>query len=97
MIEDIFKPNQRMLIIQGLYRDPDYRVSSDMLQRLLRQFGHSCGIAEVNDLVAELECAGYLTTERLAGMVIAKLTRSGLDVAEGSVIAPGIDRPPLEP
>lgn len=96
MKEDIFKPNQRMLILQGLYKDTDYRVSSEMLQRLLKVFGHGIGIAEVNEILANLEARGYVTLERLTeGLIVAKLTRAGLDVAEGTVQVTDIDRPPL--
>jgi hypothetical protein len=95
--DNIYTPNQRMLILQALYKDADYRLNTEMLQRLLRTFGHSCGIVEVNALVGYLERRGYLSCERLEnGMVIAKLTRAGQDVAEGNVIAEGIDRPPVE-
>lgn len=97
METNIFAPNQRMLVLQALYKDADYRLNTEMLQRLLKAFGHSCGLTEVNTLVGHLERRGYLTTDRLAnGMVIAKLTRAGQDVAEGNVIAEGIDRPPVE-
>jgi len=95
--DDIFKPNQRMLILQGLYKDTDYRVSSEMLQRLLKVFGHGIGITEVNAILANLEARGYVSLERLTeGLIIAKLTRAGLDVAEGTVQVVDIDRPPLE-
>lgn len=95
-MENIFAPNQRIIILQGLLRDPAYSLSNEMLQRLLRQYGHTCALVEVNVLVNWLEQGGYVTTERLAnGLVIAKLTRPGIDVASGSLRAAGID-PPLQ-
>lgn len=96
-MQNIFLPNQRMLILQALIKDADYRLNTEMLQRLLKVYGHSCGLSEVNALVSHLERRGYVATERLEnGMVIAKLTRPGQDVAEGNVVAEGIDRPPVE-
>ena len=93
-MENIFSPNQRIIILQGLQRDPAYRLSTDMLQRLLHSYGHTMGIADVNDQVNWLERRGYLKAERLAkGLVIAELCRPGVDVALGSVRAEGIDPP----
>lgn len=97
MDNNIFAPNQRMLVLQALYKDADYRLNTEMLQRLLKSFGHSCGLTEVNALVGHLERRGFVACERLEnGMVIAKLTRAGQDLAEGNTTADGIDRPPVE-
>jgi hypothetical protein len=91
---NIFEPNQRIIILQGLLKDPAYSLSNEMLQRLLRQYGHTCSLMDVNTLVNWLEQGGYLTTERLEnGLVIAKLARPGIDVASGFLRAAGIDAP----
>jgi len=88
--------NQRMLVLRALYKDSDYTLSTDMLQRFLRHFGHGLGIGEINQLVSHLEKRDYVSVERLGEVVIVKLTRAGQDVAEGNVTADGIDRPSLE-
>lgn len=93
-MENIFEPNQRIVVLQGLLRDPAYSLSNEMLQRLLKAYGHTCGIADVNSLINWLERRGYVKAERLEnGLVVATLTRPGMDVAQGLVRAEGIDSP----
>ena len=96
-MENIFLPNQRILILQGLEKDAGRTLSNEMLQRLLKSYGHTVSLADVNTLVNWLERRGYVRTERLAdkALVLAKLTRPGLDVALGLLRADGID-PPFE-
>lgn len=96
-MENIFLPNQRILILQGLEKDAGRTLSNEMLQRLLKSYGHTVSLSDVNVLVNWLEVRGYVRTERLAdkALVLAKLTRPGLDVACGLLRADGID-PPFE-
>ena len=96
-MENIFLPNQRILILQGLEKDAGRTLSNEMLQRLLKSYGHTVSLSDVNVLVNWLEVRGYVRTERLAdkALVLAKLTRPGLDVALGLLRADGID-PPFE-
>ncbi|WP_427193666.1 hypothetical protein KP615_09690 [Treponema denticola] len=94
-MENIFLPNQRILILQGLEKDAGRTLSNEMLQRLLRSYGHSVSLQDVNSLISWLERRGYITTERLAdkALVLATVTRAGLDVALGYTRADGIDPP----
>ncbi len=93
-MKDIFCPNQRIIILQGLEQDADYSLSNEMLQRLLKMYGHSLGIDEVNSRIDWLAEKGLLTKEEIGnGIRVAKLTRAGLDVAKGLVRIEGVDRP----
>jgi Fe2+ or Zn2+ uptake regulation protein len=96
-VDNIFLPNQRIIVLQGLEKDPGRSMSNALLQRLLRTYGHNCGIAEVNRQINWLEQRGYVTTDRLAdsGLVIVEILRPGIEVATGLVRAEGID-PPLQ-
>lgn len=96
-MENIFLPNQRILILQGLEKDGGRTLSNEMLQRLLKSYGHTVSLQEVNALVNWLEIRGYVSTERLAdkALVLVTLNRPGLDVALGYTRADGID-PPFE-
>jgi hypothetical protein len=95
-VDNIFLPNQRIIVLQGLERDAGRTLSNEMLQRLLRSYGHNCGIADVNRIINWLEQRGYVKTSRLENsvMVIVEILRPGIDVAAGFVRAEGID-PPL--
>ena len=94
-MEHIFLPNQRIIILQGLEKDASRTLSNEMLQRLLKTYGHTVSLADVNTLINWLEVRGYVTAERLSdkGLVLAHLTRTGLDVALGYCRADGIDPP----
>lgn len=94
-METIFTPSQRILILRGLLGDAGHNLSNEMIQRMLRDYGHSLGIADVNELINWLEQRGYVKTRRLGneGLVITTITRPGLEVAEGYVKAEGIDSP----
>lgn len=94
-MENIFLPNQRILILQGLEKDAGRTLSNEMLQRLLRSYGHSVSLQDVNSLISWLERRGYITTERLSdkALVLVTVTRAGLDVALGYTRADGIDPP----
>jgi len=93
-MENIFHPNQRLVILQGLQRDPAYSLSNEMLQRLLKSYGHTVTLSDVNTQLTWLEKRGYLTTERLEnGLVIAKLQNPGFEIATGTMRVDGIDAP----
>ena len=94
-MENIFLPNQRIIVLQGLEKDAGRTLSNEMIQRLLKTYGHTVSLTEVNALISWLERRGYITTERLAdkALVLATVTRAGLDVALGYSRADGIDPP----
>lgn len=94
-MDNIFLPNQRILILQGLEKDSGRTLSNEMLQRLLKSYGHTLSLQDVNALIAWLEQRGYVSTERLgeAALILVHLSRAGLDVALGYTRAEGIDPP----
>ena len=93
---DIFGPNQRLIMLQGMENDNEYALSNDMLQRLLTAYRHKVGLSHVNEQVAWLEAHQLVTTEELEnGIVIAKLTPLGLDVSRGLTRVEGVERPKL--
>lgn len=94
-MENIFLPNQRSIILQGLEKDASRTLSNEMLQRLLKTYGHTVSLADVNALINWLEVRGYVTAERLSdkGLVLAHLTRAGVDVTLGYCRVDGIEPP----
>lgn len=79
----------------GLEKDAARTLSNEMLQRLLKSYGHTVSLKNVNGIVNWLEVRGYVTTERLEdkALILVTLARPGLDVALGNVRADGIDAP----
>lgn len=94
-MEHIFLPNQRIIVLQGLEKDAGRTLSNELIQRLLKSYGHTVSLAEVNALINWLEVRGYVKAERLSdkALVLATVTRAGLDVALGYSRADGIDPP----
>ena len=97
-MDNIFLPNQRIIILQGLEKDAGRTLSNEMLQRLLKTYGHSVSLADVNSLIGWLEVRGYVSAERLSdkALILVTLTRAGLDIALGYSRADGIDSPITE-
>lgn len=97
MRETIFTPNQRIIMLQGLEQDAGRCLSNEMIQRLLRGYGHSLSLSQVNSQIEWLECRGYIYTERLSdkALILVHLNRAGIDAALGNVRVEGID-PPIE-
>jgi len=98
MPDHIFLPLRRIIILQGIEREAGRELSNEMIQRLLKAHCHSCPIAEVNEQIAWLENRGYVRAARMGdgGLVNARITRAGIDVAKGYARAEGIDPPPEE-
>ncbi len=96
-MDTIFSTNQRIIILQGLEKDAGHSLSNEMIQRLLREYGHSVGTSDVNEQINWLEQRGYVSTNRLgkSPLVIVKILKPGIEVAKGFIRAEGID-PPLE-
>ena len=96
-MKEIFEPNQRIIMLQGMEHDNDYSLSNEMLQRLLVIYGHGVGIDQVNEQIRWLERRNLVTVETLAsGICVAKLTRLGIDIARGHARMEGVDRPTPE-
>lgn len=101
MKASIFVSMQRILILQGLERDPGRSLSAEMLQRLLRAYGQSLSLVDVVSMLRELEVRGLVRLEQLREdtrsdhLYIATITRAGIDVALGFSRVEGID-PPIE-
>jgi Fe2+ or Zn2+ uptake regulation protein len=95
---NIFLSLQRIVILQGIEGAPGRELSNEMIQRLLKEQCHRCSIAEVNEQINWLENRGYVKAARMgeSGFINVRITRPGIDVAQGNARAEGIDPPPEE-
>jgi Fe2+ or Zn2+ uptake regulation protein len=91
--QDLKTELRRLTILQLLQLDPDYSINDAMLQQLLHYRGQGASVAMVQADLAWLEQLGLLTTRDLPGCIVAVLRSSGIDVALGTAIVPGIARP----
>ena len=91
-VKDIFIGNQRIIILQGI--EKNITLSNEMAQRLLRLYGHSLPLENVNAICLWLEQRGLVTIERLdPNLLTMKLTKHGQEVALGYAREDGVDLP----
>ncbi len=96
-LDNVFSPNRRIIILQFLQGDNDYSLNNGMLQKVLIEFGHGVSLEDTNKEITWLEEKGLVTVETLSKtMTLVKLTRKGLDVAEGHARIDGVERPAPE-
>jgi Fe2+ or Zn2+ uptake regulation protein len=98
MMGNIFLPSQRGVILRGIEQSPGRELSNGLIQRLLKENGHRCSLAEVNEQINWLENRGYVKAVRLgdSAFILIHITRPGIEVAAGLARADGIDPPPEE-
>lgn len=91
-MRDIFEGNKRIITLQGIERE--ITLSNEMAQRLLRLYGHTLSLEEVNAVCLWLERRNLVSIERLSESIfVMSLTRHGADVARGHAREDGVDLP----
>jgi hypothetical protein len=85
--------DRRLVILRLLERTPCYSANESLLDLALEDFGHRASRDQVRGDLAWLAEQELVTTEEIAGVMIALATRRGLDVARGKAIVPGVRRP----
>ena len=90
---DIVIEDQRLAVLQALEQDPDYSHNEHVLGRVLQAVGHGISSDLLRTHLSWLAEQGLITTDDRAGLVVAKLTRRGEDVALGRSRVPGVARP----
>lgn len=93
---DLEKSHRRRIILDSLRQDPDYSINESMLRSILREFGFSVSRDLMKTEMAWLVEQGLITTKEIGGILVAKLTNRGEDVATGVVVVPGVARPEPE-
>ena len=93
-MKDIFAPNQRMIMLQVMKGDNDYSLNNGILQKVLIEFGHGVSLDKTDQEIDWLKEQGLITVEDLNDhLKVAKLTRKGLDIANGHDQIEGVERP----
>mgnify|MGYP001146356074 CR=1 FL=1 len=93
-LRQLMDEDRRLCILSLLSAQPDYQLNNGLLVRSLQSLGHGVSHDAMNGLLAWLEEQGLVTVEPInSGLKIARITRRGLDVAEGRALVPGVRRP----
>jgi len=90
---EIVAADIRLCILQALAEDADYAQNEHVLDAVLTSLGHSLPAAQLGAQVAWLEEQGLVATDEVAGVLIVRVTRRGVDVAAGRARVPGVRRP----
>lgn len=90
---DLCRQDRRLVILRLLAQDADYSHNEYVLQGALKTMGHSVSQDKLRSELNWLAEQELLATDDSPGIIIAKLTRRGLDVAEGAATVPGVKRP----
>ncbi|MGE4545828.1 MAG: hypothetical protein AB7D06_17185 [Pedobacter sp.] len=90
---DIVIADIRLIILRTLAEDQGYSMNESVLQEVLGMFGHAVSRDRVKTELRWLEEQGLVTVENVVGIMVAKLTPRGADVASGAAKVDGVKRP----
>lgn len=85
--------NLRLVVVTALSQDAGYEHNETVLHSIVDQFGHNVSRDRLRTELAWLAEQGLVSLREVAGYQVARLTGRGVDVAEGNVIVPGVQRP----
>jgi len=88
--------DRRLLVLRVLADSTGYQTNEFTLEAMLEELAHQVSNDRLRQDLAWLADAGLITTSMAGGVTLAKLTRSGLDVARGKAVVPGVKRPQPE-
>jgi Fe2+ or Zn2+ uptake regulation protein len=84
---------RRLTLLQALEHAAQYRASAALLHRYLEHVGQAVSADLLATELQWLAEQGLLELQAAPGGQVATLTTRGLDVATGTVVAPGVARP----
>lgn len=86
----------RRVVLDLLEQAAGHDLNADMIRLGLAQFGHHPSADQLETELSWLSEQGYLSVEKRGyGILVAKLTRRGADVAKGRAVVPGVGEPPI--
>jgi hypothetical protein len=94
--EKITQQDRRLVLLKLLTQDADYACNEYILREAIKPFGHKLSSDLLRSELNWLGEQGLLVVSDVSGVVVAKLTQRGKDVADGCVVVPGVKRPEPE-
>lgn len=85
--------NRRLCILKTLEELPDYRANESLLHQMVEEFAFTASRDQIRSDLAWLAEQALIESSELAGVMLAKITARGLDVATGRAVVPGVKRP----
>jgi Fe2+ or Zn2+ uptake regulation protein len=85
--------NRRLCILKTLEELPDYRANESLLHQMVEEFAFSASRDQVRGDLSWLAEQCLVELSEIAGVMIARITARGVDVATGRAAVPGVKRP----
>jgi DNA-binding GntR family transcriptional regulator len=84
--------DMRLVILRSI-ADDGYSLNESLLQSVLGMYGHTATRDQVRTQMRWLEEQGLVAIEDVSGILVARLTGRGADVASGAACVDGVKRP----
>lgn len=94
--EQHLSEDARLVILRGLVDETDGRLNEIALTRLLDTFGHRRSREWVRTQIGKLKELGAVTVDEAGTVLIASITRAGIDHVERRSVIAGVARPSPE-
>lgn len=85
--------DRRLVILRVLMESAGYTANEYLLHSMAERLGHVVSADRIRTDLTWLQEQDLLTTDEVAGVLIAKLAARGEDVARGRAVVPGVKRP----
>lgn len=83
----------RLVILRELAAENDYRLNETILSRVLDAFGHRRSREWLTDQLSEMETLGAIKLSEAGTVLVAQITRAGIEHVENRAAIDGIARP----
>lgn len=83
----------RLVILKELARQLDGRLNETILAAVLDSFGHRRSREWVRTQIGKLRELGAVTTQEVGTVIVASITRAGIDHVERRSVIEGVARP----
>ena len=91
--QDMLREDRRLVLLRLLADGDDYSANIYLLHMAMPGMGHNCSEDTLKTDLEWLAEQGLVTTSSPGGVLLAKLTSRGDDVAAGRARVPGVKRP----
>lgn len=89
---ELKRSDMRLVMLRSI-ADDGYSLNESLIQTVLELYGHTATRDQVRTQMRWLEEQGLVSIDDIAGILVAKLTGRGADVASGKATVDGIKRP----
>lgn len=89
----LIQSDLRLVVLQVLNSDADYSHNESVLKAALGAVGHGISSDKLRTELTWLEEQELVKVENVSGLMVARLTARGQDVAIGAAVVPGVKRP----